>query len=281
MSIEFDPIQYKITTKANWNTVAHTYHYNWAEKHVGPFQSTKEIVKKAKIKSDDKVLDIACGTGVVLKEIAKYLGKDGLLVGIDLSRTALGIAKKSNDYLNTNLLEMDAENIGIQFKFNKITCQYGLMFFPDTQKVLKSIREILKQNGDMIVAVHGLPSEVPYFSTIMEPILKYIPDIRAKGTPTVHRFGSPEDLKSEISKVGFSNVSVTRHEFTYEPGTFEEYWEDYMHSTANSIRTKIESYGQDTFNRIKQDAKESASKYIDKDQIKFPWVILIASAHKD
>ena len=67
----FDPTQYKITTKANWNTVASEYHYNWADKKIGPFKSTTEIVKVANIKSDDKILDVACGTGVVSKEISR------------------------------------------------------------------------------------------------------------------------------------------------------------------------------------------------------------------
>ena len=96
MTAQFDPIQYKITTKANWNTVASDYHYNWAEKQIGPFKSTTELVREADIRSADNVLDLACGTGVVAKEVSRHLGKDGALVGIDLSRTALGIAKKIN-----------------------------------------------------------------------------------------------------------------------------------------------------------------------------------------
>jgi ubiquinone/menaquinone biosynthesis C-methylase UbiE len=277
----FDPIQYKITTKANWNTVAPDYHYNWADQKVGPFQSTTELVRIADIRPDDKILDVACGTGVVSKEISQCLGTKGLLVGIDLSRTALEIARKSIIFPNTNFLEMDAENIGFNFKFDKVTCQYGLMFFPDSQKVLKSIRKILNQKGKLIVAVHGLADDVPYFSTIMKPVLEHIPDIRPDGTPTVHRFGNPKDLESELTKAGFVNIRVTRHEFSYKPGTFEEYWEDYMHSTANSIRAKLESHGKETMNKIKQDARKKAARYEENGKILFPWTILIASGFND
>ena len=273
----FDPTQYKITTKANWNTVASDYHYNWADQKVGPFKSTTELVKLANIKPEDKVLDVACGTGVVSKEISQFLGPKGFLAGIDLSRTALKIAKKSIGFQNSLFIEMDAENIGFNFKFNKVTCQYGLMFFPDSQKVLKSIRNILDKKGKIIVAVHGLAEEVPYFSTIMKPILEHIPDIRPIGTPTVHRFGNPKDLESELAKAGFADISVSLYNFVYKPGTFEEYWEDYMHSTANSIRSKIESHGKEAMDRIKKDAKKNASKYEEKGKLVFPWTILIAS----
>jgi ubiquinone/menaquinone biosynthesis C-methylase UbiE len=277
MTPTFDPIQYKITTKANWNTVASDYHYNWADQKIGPFKSTTELVKMADIKSDDKVLDVACGTGVVSKEISQILGTKGLLVGIDLSRTALNIARKSIAFQNCTFIEMDAENIGFNFKFDKVTCQYGLMFFPDSQKVLKSIRKILNPKGRLTVVVHGLAEDVPYFSTIMNPTLEHIPDIRPIGTPTVHRFGNSKELESELTKAGFVDVTVALHSFVYKPGTFEEYWEDYMHSTANSIRTKIESHGKDVMEKIKKDAKKNALKYEEKGKLVFPWTVLIAS----
>ena len=273
----FDPTQYKITVKANWNTVASEYHYNWADKKIGPFRSTTEIVKMANIRPDDKVLDLACGTGVVSKEISQHLGPNGLLVGIDLSRAALNIARKTIVFVNSMFLEMDAENIGFNFKFDKATCQYGLMFFPDSQKVLKSVKKFLNRNGMLVVAVHGLEEDVPYFSTIMKPILEHVPDLRPTGTPTVHRFGNPKDLESEMEKAGFENVSVVRHDFVYRPGTFEEYWEDYMHSTANSIRSKIESHGKYVMDKIKQDAQKNASRYEKNGNITFPWAVLVAS----
>jgi 2-polyprenyl-3-methyl-5-hydroxy-6-metoxy-1,4-benzoquinol methylase len=79
MSAIFDPAQYKINSKANWNTVAFDYHHNWADKKMGPFKSTTKVVDAADIKPNDKVLDIACGTGVVSKEISRHLCKEGFL----------------------------------------------------------------------------------------------------------------------------------------------------------------------------------------------------------
>jgi len=277
MKTIFDPILYKKTTKANWNVVAPEYHFNWAAKQAGPFRSTKELVKLADIKPDDKVLDIACGTGVVSKEISQFLGNDGHLVGIDISRTALGISRKTIVLPNSNFFEMDAENLGFHFKFDKVTCQYGIMFFPNVAKVLKSIKKSLEPHGRFVAAVHGLPENVPYFSIIMNSILKYIPDIRPEGTPTVHRFGNPEDLKSELSQAGFHAVSIARHDFRYEPGTFEEYWDDYMHSTANSIRAKLEGYGSDIMNNIKKESQKLAARYELHGNLVFPWTVLIAT----
>lgn len=278
MTSHFDPVQYKLNSKANWNTVASDYHYNWADKHQGPFKSTREIVNLAQINQHDKVLDLACGTGAVSKEIIQYLNRDGLLIGIDLSRTALSIARKSIQNPNVEFLEMDAEHISFNILFDKVLCQYGLMFFPNVGKVLEFIRKILKKDGRLVIAVHGLPEEVPYFNSIMNPVLKYIPDIRPEGTPTVHRFGDPNNLKDELTKACFSNISIKKFNFRYEAGTFEEYWQDYMRSTANSVRPKIESQGNKVISTIKTEAKQNVSKYEVDGRITFPWAVLVASA---
>ncbi len=275
----FDPIEYKINSRTNWNVVAPDYHYNWANKHEGPFKSTTKVVKLAEINPSDRVLDIACGTGAVSAEIFCHLDKTGLLIGIDMSRTALAIAKKTTHGPNVNFFEMDAENLGFNFTFDKILCQYGLMFFPDTARVLKTVRKILKHGGKIVFAVHGLAEEVPYFSSIMSSILKYIPDIRPKGAPTVHRFGNSDNLKKELVGAGFSDVSITRHVFSYEAGTFDEYWYDYMHSTANSIRPKIESMGNDIVDKIKNDSRQNTKRYIKDGKMILPWIVLIASGY--
>ena len=47
-----------------WNEVAPYYHKRWAKNEIGPFNVTKELVKSAKIKPGQRVLDLACGTGL-------------------------------------------------------------------------------------------------------------------------------------------------------------------------------------------------------------------------
>ena len=274
----FDPAMYKINSKANWNSVAFQYHHGWANDKVGPFKSTEEIVRVAEIAPSDRVLDIACGTGAVSKEVMSHLGKDGFLTGVDFSRGALKIARQSVGSKNASFFEMDAENMEFCTTFNKIFCQYALMFFPDAKKVLKTARRMLVKDGLIALAVHGTADEVPYFSSIMSPILRHIPDIRPSDAPTVHRFGKSADLQKVILESGFSEIKISRHVFSYEPGTFEEYWRDYMRSTANSIRPKIDGAPSHVIRSIKSESEQNTSQYIYRGKITFPWTVLIASA---
>ena len=82
------------------------------------------------------------------------------------------------------------------------------MFFPNPTYVLKMIKRIMKKEKEeeqskLAIAVHGTSERVPYFSCIMNSILKYIPDIRAKGSPSVHSLGNPDDFYNTIAMRDF------------------------------------------------------------------------------
>jgi ubiquinone/menaquinone biosynthesis C-methylase UbiE len=288
----FDPIQYKNNTRLNWNAVAPKYHEDWASTYTGPFKSTFELVKLAEINQNDTVLDLACGTGAVANEVIKrsydnrkgdHISNRAALVGIDISRVALSIAKSSiySRFPNLFFIEMDSENLGFRnASFNKILCQFGLMFFPNTVHVLKRLNDLLIKGGKLLISVHGTSEGVPYFSCIMNSIIKYIPDIRPKGAPSVHTFGNMDDLYSVLENTSFHNISIRKYTFLYDAGTFDEYWSDYMSSTANSIRSIIESKGTQILSTIKEDSKVSANRFTDNTGIlRFPWDVLIATAH--
>ena len=288
----FDSIRYKNNTRLNWNTVAPKYHEDWASTYTGPFKSTIELVKLAEINQNDMVLDLACGTGAVANEVIKlvynnhksnHINNGVALVGVDISRVALSIAKSSIYYRfpKSFFIEMDSENLGFRnASFNKILCQFGLMFFPNTFHVLKQLNDLLIKGGKLVISVHGTSEGVPYFSCIMNSILKYIPDIRPKGTPSVHTFGNPDDLYNTLENASFHNIAIKKYTFLYEAGTFDEYWSDYMTSTANSIRSIIESKGAHILSTIKEESKVSANRFTDNTgMLSFPWDVLIATAH--
>ena len=275
----YDPVKYKQGAIDNWNRVAPDYHNDWAGVGRGPFQSTRELVASAGIERGHSVLDLACGTGAVSAQVAQLLGPSGMLVGIDFARGALAIARKGVPA--GHFAEMDAESIGLATRFDRVVCQYALMFFPDPAKVLGQVAGLLKDGGRLAVAVHGTARGVPYFSTIMEPVLAHIPDIRPDGTPTVHRFGEPSNLERLLSSAGFADVAVKKFVFSYDAGAFDDYWSDYMSATAASIRSKIEAKGDRVVEAIREEARKKAESFVRNDNtIRFPWDVLVAAAEK-
>ena len=275
---EFEPISYKLKTMSNWNTVANKYHNNWVDSEIGPFGTTQKLINIADIQPSDFILDVGCGTGALTKKISKRISRKGKLIGIDISKEALSIANSQIQFSNVDFIEMDAEKIYFPIKFSKVLSQFVIMFFTNPIKSLNSIRELMTKGGLLVLAVHGSSENVPYFSSIMKNIIKFIPNIIPNGSPSVHSLGNNTKLRDTLMKGGFNNIRIEKYNFSYSPGTFEQYWQDYMECTANSIKDIIKK-DNEILSRIKNESEKNVLPFVINNKIIFPWEVLIASAY--
>jgi len=277
---QFDPAKYKEDLKKDWNEKAEIYHERYVSKKIGPFKSLEKLIAAAGLQRGNRVLDVATGTGIVAIEALKKVGNDGRVVGIDISTGPLAIAKRTaGNTNNLQFLEMDAEDLKFpDGSFDVVLSEFALMFFPDSQKALREMKRVLVRNGRIAVSVHGSADNVPYFSVIMSTLMKYVPDIIPAGRPGPHRFGEPNLLKVEFEKSGFSDINVASYTYPYNAGTFEEYWNEYMESTAASMRARIESLDAELHAKIKEESKAKAQGFLKDGKIEFPWQVLVASA---
>ena len=272
--------EYKQRNMKIWNEVAPRYHKRWASVNKGPFQSTRKLVELVNINKGDVVLDVACGTGVVTNEIQKKIGKSGYVIGVDTSSTAIKIAKKWNGKKsNMDFVNIDAEKFNFSKKFDVVTCQYALFFFPSAQKALKNMKNSLKKSGNIGISVHGSKDFVPFFSSIIDSVTKYIPDYVPPGSPDLDRFGTKSALKKEVSRAGFSKITVKDYVFHFSPGKFEDYWGNYLKYIAKPLKEKLNDLDYSKRKELKQLVKDKTLEYTKKNgKILFPWQVLILSA---
>ena len=261
-----------------WNEVAPYYHKRWAKNEIGPFNVTKELIKNAKIRSGQKVLDLACGTGLVTKKILSRVGKNGEVYGIDSSSSALKIAKKwIGQKKNIHFIRGDAETIQLNTKFDVITCQFALFFFPNEQKVLKNMKKSLKKNGIIALSIHG-KNNVPYFNSILNPIKKFIPDYLPQ-YPEMDRFGTKEIFKQTLSKAGFQKIVVRKMVFEYSPGEFSDNWNNYKRYLSKPLKEKFNSLSSFQKKNLREMVLDNTKQYTKKNgKILFPWEVLFLTA---
>ena len=281
MKKESKGTKYKQRTISVWNEVAPFYHKRWAKNEIGPFAVTKKLLDLSKIKTGDSVLDLACGTGLVTKKLMRKVGKNGQIFAIDSSESALKIAKKwTGTSKNLHFVRGDAEKIQFKTKFDAITCQYALFFFPDEQKVLKNMKKVLKKDGKITLAVHG-KYNVPYFDSILEPIKKMIPDYLPK-YPEMDRFGTKETFSAAIKKAGFSKIVVKKFVFEYSPGIFSDYWNNYKKHLSKPLKEKFDSLTKFQKSNLREMIKDNTQEYTNKNgKIVFPWEVLVLTAKNE
>ena len=276
-SEQFD---YKQRNMKIWNEVAPRYHKRWASVNIGPFQSTEKLIELLDVKKGNTVLDLACGTGVVTKGIRDKISSSGFVLGADTSTTAISIAKKWNGRKsNVEFVNADAENLSFSKKFDRITCQYALFFFPNARKALKNMRNCLKKSGKIGISVHGTKKNVPFFSNILDSITKFIPDYVPPGSPNLDRFGTKSSLRDAVITAGFSKIDVKEFIFEYSPGNFSNYWTNYIKYIAKPLKEKLNELDNSKRKELKMLVKDKTEQYTKNNgKILFPWQVLILTA---
>lgn len=272
--------EYKKRNITIWNEIAPRYHKRWASLDAGPFESTKKLVHLVSPKKSSRVLDIACGTGAVTKRLSEKVGQSGYVVGADTSITAIKIAKKWNTKKsNLQFINADAEKFSFKEKFDIITCQYGLFFFPNAPKALKNMKKNLRDSGVLGISVHGKKEKVPFFGSILDAVTKFIPDYIPPGTPSLDRYSTKKSLRDEVKKAGFSDISIKDFTFKHNPGDFETYWKNYLQYIAKPLREKLYSLEKSERKELKELVRENTKPYTKRNKtIEFPWEVLILTA---
>jgi len=114
------------------------------------------IIQKANIKTGNIVLDIGCGTGFLMLGVARAVGKNGKVFGIDISEEMMKKAKENLSEAGISSIEFkvgDAENIPLED--NSIDAIVGNMVLhhcPNPESAIKEMARVLKLKGRLVLA---------------------------------------------------------------------------------------------------------------------------------
>lgn len=106
------------------------------------------------VQPNDRVLDLACGTGANLLHLRKLVGEKGRVIGVDISSRMLDIAKQmiaNHDWKNVEVLEADAAHLPFADRFfDKIICSYALNIIPDYVRTIEEVNRVLTPGGRFV-----------------------------------------------------------------------------------------------------------------------------------
>jgi ubiquinone/menaquinone biosynthesis C-methylase UbiE len=170
-----------------------------------------------KLSKGDRVLDVACGTGIVARVAKERLGDGGHVVGIDISPDMLSVARAVAPGIDWREGNASALPLRAGEQFDVVVCQQGLQFFPDKPLAASEMRRALANGGRLAVATWRSDDDIPFFRELRrtaEPYVGAVEDQR-------YSFGSAPLLEALLRSAGFHHVQsrVVSRTIRFEEGS--------------------------------------------------------------
>jgi ubiquinone/menaquinone biosynthesis C-methylase UbiE len=165
-------------------------------------------LKEVPISENDRILDIACGTGIILRCIAEQYAMSRPLIGVDLNDGMINMAKGLTKH-KQHIFEWYRSDVAkLPFDDHSFTtafCQQGLQFFSEKVKALTEIKRVLKPDGRLYVTVWSSVS--PFFKALADALGEHINNKIAEQSLAPFAFRDEEVIKDLITKAGFTRIT--------------------------------------------------------------------------
>jgi SAM-dependent methyltransferase len=161
----------------------------------------------------ERVLDAACGTGVVARLAAERVGADGRVVGFDLNPGMLGVARRLPvGGVPVGWVQATAGRLPFRDgSFEVVCCQLGLQFFPDRAAALAEMARVLVAGGRLVAMVWRSIDHSPGFAVLAQALDRHIGPAAGALMRAPFGLGDEGALRDLVAGAGFREVGIDRH----------------------------------------------------------------------
>ncbi len=165
------------------------------------------VADAAEIGSGQQVLDVACGTGALLRVCAERTAPEGLATGLDRNEAMLEVARKK--FPAVSLQPGMAENLPFETgAFDRVVSQFGLMFFEEPVAALNEMWRVLRPGGRLAVAVWGSLEDTPGYAAMAALLQRLFGVEIARELEAPYSLGDRSDLLAMFAEAGIPDARL-------------------------------------------------------------------------
>jgi len=191
----------------------------------------RDLIAAAGLQPGERVLDVACGTGVVTRLAAERVGAGGEVAGLDANPGMLAVARSETPPdMAIDWYEASAESMPLpEAAFDVVLCQMGLQFVSDRPAALGEMHRVLDTAGRVFLTFPG--PKPPLFAIMSDALARHVSPKVAAFADVVFSMHDADELMGLLGGAGFREIDIQSRPRALElPAPADFLWQ-YIQST--------------------------------------------------
>ncbi|WIV67989.1 class I SAM-dependent methyltransferase [Natrialbaceae archaeon AArc-T1-2] len=232
---------------------------------------TDRLIEAGEIHEGDRVLDVACGTGIVARRAASWVGTSGSVVGLDINEGMLAVAEETAAEIQPSIEWRQGDATDLPFsneEFDVVCCQQALQFFDDPGAAVGEIRRVLSPGGRVAMSVWRPLDYQPAYVVLADALKRHIGDEAGAMMRSPFPDWDMGYLRTLTGDAGFDDASVTIEIGSVRYPSVAEFIR--REAASSPLAEPIAAVEQAVRNELVRDVENALDAYVDDEGIISP-----------
>lgn len=229
------------------------------------------LIDLAEPRAGERVLDVGCGTGIVVRSVAPLVGEDGSVTGIDVNPDMLAVARRVSATSRPAIDWREGDAAALPFddaSFDVVFSQYAMQFFPDLHAALREMRRVLAPGGRVALMLGRSVEHNRVYGLLADAMARHAGPQAGVMMRSPFPGWTGTDLRDLVSGAGFGDVHVGIHVMTLRyPSAADLLWQEASYSPLSGVFAAL---GADGRRAMAADVTAALAPYTDDDGVTFP-----------
>lgn len=271
--------EHRAASRAQWEQAAKDWAAEAEERERGPAGRAADwMLEAAAPRPGERVLELACGAGDVGLRAAEAVGAEGRVLCTDFAEPMVDLVReRARGLPQVEARTLDAEDPGLDERFDVALCRLGYMLMPDPARALRATRALIEPDGRLALAVWAEAERNPWLSVLFDAVMGTLgAPPPPPGTPGPFALADRERLRALLDGAGFADVVIdeVRGERAY--ASAEEWWQSMSESEDGPIGRVLAALPAEQMGTIRERALTDAERFAAGAEARFPAALVVA-----
>jgi ubiquinone/menaquinone biosynthesis C-methylase UbiE len=236
-----------------------------------------DLIAEAALRAGERVLDVACGTGVVARLAAERVGAGGSVAALDLNASMLDVARTVSAPAAPPIrwYESTAESMPLpDGAFDVVLCQLGLQFIENKAAALREMHRVAAKGGRVLVSV---PTPTEFWGVLDAAFARRVPGA-AEFVRAVFSLNDPAEVERLFRGAGFQEVTVRQYPKALQLPAPRDFLWQYVQCTP--LATQLADVDHALLESLERDVVEGWKPWTTRAGVTYEQGMIVATARR-